>query len=53
MAQIDDYLELTQLLPRDTIKILKLIREIDEKSVSNFNFSNKLRLTKNNNRKSK
>ena len=46
MAQIDDYLELTQLLPRDTIKILKLIREIDEKSVSNFNFSNNERFTK-------
>lgn len=35
MSQIDDYLELTQLLPRDYIKILKLIRELDEKSVSN------------------
>jgi len=37
MSQIDDYLELTQLLPRDYIKILKLIREIDEKCVSNYN----------------
>jgi hypothetical protein len=34
MSQIDDYLEFTQLLPRDYIKILKLIREIDEKCLS-------------------
>lgn len=34
MSYIEEFLDSNSNLPRDTIRILKLMREIDEKSVS-------------------
>ena len=36
MSYIEDFLDSNANLPRDTIRLLKLMREIDEKSCSKF-----------------
>ena len=33
MSFIDEFLDLTAILPRDIVRLLKLIKEVDEKSV--------------------
>lgn len=36
MAYIDEFLEINSSLPRDVIRLIKLVREIDEKAYSKF-----------------
>ena len=33
MSFIDEFLDVTSILPRDIVRLLKLIKEVDEKSV--------------------
>jgi hypothetical protein len=39
MSYIEEFLEMNSSLPRETVRILKLIREIDEKIISNDIFN--------------
>lgn len=41
MSYIDEFLELNSTLPRDVIRLIKLVREVDEKAYSNIKFYNK------------
>jgi len=36
MSYIDEFLEINSTLPRDVIKLIKLVREVDEKAHSNI-----------------
>lgn len=39
MSYIDDFLEINSNLPRDVIRIFKLIRDIDEKAFGKLNYT--------------
>ena len=36
MSYIDEFLEINSTLPRDVIRLIKLVREVDEKAYSKF-----------------
>jgi len=36
MSYIDEFLELNSTLPRDIIRLMKLVKEVDEKTYSNI-----------------